>query len=130
MNARRKSFSLSAFVLIAASFVIAGPAQAQRKSAPQNHDGIYSVHIVTERGSCEKSYVWTIAISGGRVSSTGNTPMEAIGEISRQGVVSFEFRGFNEVALVAGRLKGRQGSGTWNSPTLACAGVWRAMRQS
>ncbi len=97
---------------------------------PASHDGVYAVRIVTEKGACDRSYLWTIAISGGRVSSTGATPLEASGQINPRGFVSLAFRGFNEVAHVVGRLKGRQGSGTWSSPTLACAGTWRAARQS
>jgi hypothetical protein len=97
---------------------------------PAGHDGIYSVHIVTEKGTCDQSYLWTIAISGGRVSSTGSTPLEASGRVNPQGVVSLAFRGFNEVAHVVGKLSGRLGSGTWSSPTLSCAGSWRAVRRS
>jgi hypothetical protein len=108
------------------------PAEAEiaARQLAANHDGIYAVRIVTEQGACDKSYFWTIAISGGRVRSAGDTPLEASGEINRYGIVKFAFRGFNEVAHVSGRVKGRKGSGTWHSPTLACAGTWLAIRQS
>jgi hypothetical protein len=66
----------------------------------------------------------------GRVSSTGATPLAASGQINPQGMVSLAFRGFNEVAHVVGRMSGRKGSGTWSSPTMACAGTWHALRQS
>jgi len=101
-----------------------------RAIQPIGHDGVYAVQIVTERGACDRSYLWTIAVSGGRVSSTGSTPLEASGQINPQGIVSLAFRGFNEVAHVVGRMIGSRGSGTWSSPTMACAGTWQAARQS
>jgi hypothetical protein len=101
-----------------------------RESRPPNHDGVYSVQIITEKGRCDKSYLWTIAIADGQVASTGSTPLEAFGRIDPRGGVTLAFRGFNEVAHVVGRITGRQGSGTWSSPTMACAGTWRALRQS
>ena len=52
----------------------------------QNHDGIYAVDVVTRQGSCDRDYRWMIAVSGGRVSSPGDTPMEASGQISRRGM--------------------------------------------
>jgi hypothetical protein len=132
------SWSTDAFRLAGAMAAMSLPAMLDsavarnnlRPVAPQNHDGVYAVQIVTERGGCDKSYLWTIAISDGRVSSTGSTPLEASGQINPQGIVSLAFRGFNEVAHVVGRLKGSRGSGTWSSPTMACAGTWRALRQS
>ncbi len=101
-----------------------------RPSRPINHDGFYAVQIVTEKGACDKSYLLTISVSGGRVSSTGASPLEASGQVNPRGIVSLAFRGFNEVAHVVGKLKGNRGSGTWSSPTMACAGTWYASRQS
>jgi hypothetical protein len=116
--------------ILAAAVCMSVPAKVAARDLATNHDGIYAVRIATERGACEKFYFWTIAISGGRVRSAGDTPMEATGEINRHGIVNFAFRGFNEVAHVFGRVKGRKGSGTWTSPTLSCAGTWHAIRQS
>ena len=53
-----------------------------------NHDGIYAVNIVTQQGSCNKDYHWMISVSGGRVSSAGDTPMEASGQINQRGTVA------------------------------------------
>jgi hypothetical protein len=70
-----------------------------------------------------------IAVSGGRVSSAGDTPMEASGEISQRGIVDLAFQRFGQVATVIGKLAMGSGSGTWSSPTMQCAGFWRATRQ-
>lgn len=132
MNSGRISWVLAAGVVTASLVAPVGPATAEKNSKPTeaNHDGVYAVQIITQRGSCDKSYLWTISISGGHISSTGDTPMEAAGEVNRQGVVSFAFRRFNDIAHVSGKVSGRQGSGTWSSPTMSCAGTWRATRQS
>jgi hypothetical protein len=108
------------------------PAIARSKVAPAikyNHDGIYAVDIVTQQGSCDRGYHWLIAVSGGRISSAWDTPMEASGQISRRGIVHVAFERFGQVATVTGKVARGSGSGTWSSPTMLCAGSWRATRQ-
>jgi hypothetical protein len=94
-----------------------------------NHDGIYAVDITTRQGSCERDYHWTISVSGGRISSARDTPTVASGEISRRGIVDLAFKRFGQVATVIGKLAMGSGAGTWSSPTMQCAGSWRATRQ-
>jgi hypothetical protein len=94
-----------------------------------NHDGIYAVNIVTRQGSCSRDYHWMIAVSGGRVSSAGDTPMAASGQINQRGIVELAFQRFGQVATVTGTLAMGSGSGTWSSKTMQCAGSWRATRQ-
>jgi hypothetical protein len=94
-----------------------------------NHDGIYAVNIVTQQGSCNRDYHWMIAVSGGHVSSAGDTPMAASGQINQRGSVDLAFQRFGLVAKVIGKLVMGSGSGTWSSPTMQCAGSWRATRQ-
>jgi hypothetical protein len=94
-----------------------------------NHDGIYAVNIVTQQGSCNRDYHWMIAVSGGRVSSAGDTPMAASGQINQRGIVDLAFQRFGQVATVTGTLAKGSGSGTWSSKTMQCAGSWRATRQ-
>jgi hypothetical protein len=88
----------------------------------QNHDGIYAVDVVTRLGSCDRDYHWLIAVSGGRVSSAGDTLMEASGQISRRGIVALAFQRFGQVATVTGKLAMGAGSGTWSLTTMQCAG--------
>jgi hypothetical protein len=92
-------------------------------------DGLYSVDITTRQGDCDKVYHWKISVSGGRVSSVGATLMAASGKISGSGDVDLAFRGFGQVATGTGRFASGSGSGSWSSPTLNCAGSWRAVRQ-
>ena len=96
---------------------------------PQNHDGIYAVDIVTQRGDCDKNYHWKIAVSGGRVHAVGDTPMNASGQINGLGNVNLAFQRFGQVATVTGKLTQGAGSGIWRSATLQCGGSWHAFRQ-
>jgi hypothetical protein len=120
--------SLFAAVLMGAAAIGAAHAQGG-VTVRQNHDGIYAVNIVTRQGSCDRNYHWMIAVSGGRVSSAGDTLMEASGKISRRGIVALAFQRFGQVATVTGKLAMGSGSGTWSSTTMQCAGSWRATRQ-
>jgi hypothetical protein len=120
----------SHFFAAAALICVASAAQAQGGfAARQNHDGIYAVDIVTRQGSCDRDYHWLIAVSGGRVSSTGDAIMDASGQISRRGIVNLAFERFGQVATATGKLTKGAGSGTWSSTTMQCAGSWRATRR-
>ncbi len=115
--------------LAAASLLPAAAYAGERTAAIENHDGVYAVDILTEQGSCDRTYHWTISVSGGRISSPSDAIMQATGQIDQRGIVSVAFRRDNNVAHVAGKVKGSAGSGTWSSPTLQCGGSWRAARQ-
>jgi len=115
---------------VAALICVANAAHAQGGFATrQNNDGIYAVDVVTRQGSCDRDYRWMIVVSGGRVSSAGDTPMEASGQISRRGSVHLAFERFGQIAKVTGKLARGAGSGTWSSTTRQCAGTWRATRR-
>jgi hypothetical protein len=100
-----------------------------RLAAPAGHDGVYAVEIVTQRGSCDRVYRWTISVAGGRVSTPADALMQTAGQVDARGRVALSFRRDAQVASVTGKLDGQSGSGTWSSPSLQCAGAWRAARQ-
>jgi L-ascorbate metabolism protein UlaG (beta-lactamase superfamily) len=118
---------LFAAAFMGAAFVNAANAQ-DTVAASQNPDGIYTVFITTRQGDCDKAYHWMISVSGGRVTSAGDTPMEASGHING-GAVDLAFQRMGQVATVTGRLAKGYGSGTWMSSTMGCKGSWRALRQ-
>jgi hypothetical protein len=121
-------FRLFAAVLMGAASINWANAQVAF-AATQNPDGIYVVDITTQQGDCDKSYRWKISVSGGRISSAGDTPMEASGQINGGGTVDLAFQRMGQVAMVTGRLVRGSGSGTWSSSTMGCTGSWRALRQ-
>jgi hypothetical protein len=128
--------STASLRLLAAAILGAAPigaARAANESAPaaaHHFDGKYVVNITTKHGSCHKHNHWMILISGGRISSVGDTPMNASGHINPHGIVHLMFKRFHHHATVTGRLIGRAGSGSWHSPSLECTGSWHAHRLS
>jgi hypothetical protein len=117
----------AAVLMGAASINVANAQEAL--AAAQNPDGIYAVYITTRQGDCDKAYHWMISVSGGRVTSAGDTPMEASGRVNGGGAVDLAFQRMGQVATVTGRLAKGYGSGTWSSSTMGCTGSWRALRQ-
>ncbi len=130
MNPAGYSRFFAAVLMGAASITAANAQNAQIElTSMQNPDGVYAVYITTQHGDCDKSYQWKISVSGGRVSSAGDTPMEASGQINQRGVVALAFQRMGQIAMVTGRVAKGYGSGTWSSSTMQCGGSWRAMRQ-
>lgn len=132
MDFFRRQLPLVAAAVVAASLagVAALDAQQRPRSAiAKDHDGVYAVHIVTTTGICDKDYQWTITVSNGHITSPPDGFMQASGEIDARGIVALAFRRDNQIANVAGLLKGRTGSGSWSSPTMQCTGSWSAERE-
>ena len=134
---RIQVFEPIAAALVAGLWVLPAinSAAAQQQQAaltmPNKFDGVYSVDVVTKKGSCDK-YRWTVAVANGRVSSryAGADIFDVVGRIGRGGLVFLTFRGQDEVARAEGHMKGGSGVGEWSSSSLLCSGVWRAKRQN
>lgn len=135
MLQRASCLKVLMFGAAACGFLTAGTAafaqqQQARLFGPSKFDGMYSVEVTTEDGSCGSTRL-TVKVSDGQVASVSpNTVnISALGLIESDGVVSMTFRGgTNQYAHVGGEVKGRSGKGTWSSPTLLCGGVWRAQK--
>jgi hypothetical protein len=95
----------------------------------KGNDGVYAVHATTQQGSCDRDNYWLISVSGGRVSSAGDAPIAASGQINSHGAVNLQFERFGQIARATGRVISGAGAGTWISPTLNCSGSWRATRR-
>ncbi len=97
--------------------------------AASSYDGVYSVEVITDVGTCDRAYRWSVEVADGKVTSAANMPMSATGIIDRTGLVQLALHHDAQVAHVAGQMKGNVGSGTWSSPTMQCGGHWRAERR-
>jgi hypothetical protein len=122
------SASLPAALALASAMFASALAPAVAAPRAANYDGNYSVEVITDVGSCDKSYRWAVQVEDGKVHSAANMLMEASGRIDRTGLVQLAFHRDTQVAHVAGYMKGSTGSGTWSSPTMRCGGRWRAER--
>jgi hypothetical protein len=107
---------------VATIFGIATPAT----SAP-NFDGLWSVVIVTEKGTCDRAYRYPIRISRGTMLNEGSSPVTINGRVGGNGAVKVIVSRGNQNATGSGRLSGTHGSGSWRSGE--CAGTWEAERR-
>ena len=96
-------------------------------SAP-NFDGVWSVVIVTERGTCDRAYRYPIRISGGTMLNEGSSPVTINGRVAGNGSVTVTVSHNGKSATGSGRLSGKDGAGTWRAPE--CSGTWEAERRA
>ena len=93
-------------------------------SAP-SHDGLWSVVIVTERGTCDSAYRYPVRISRGAVINAGDSPVTITGRVGDALTVIVSHG--NQRATGSGRLSGVNGAGTWSGGD--CSGTWQAERR-
>lgn len=119
-----RNFTLAGSALaLAAMAAVASPAT----SAP-NFDGLWSVVIVTERGTCDRAYRYPIRITRGQMLNEGSSPVTINGRIAGNGTVNVTVSRGNQNATGSGRLNGNSGGGTWRGGE--CSGTWQAERRS
>ena len=98
---------------------------AANASAP--FDGTWSVQLTTQKGHCDASYSWSVAVNDGRFTDAGLF-MQAAGSINARGRVNLEVTHGSDVLAATGAVKGQIGRGDWRSPTMRCSGAWVAVR--
>ena len=118
-----KFAAAAGFVLGAAALVGTAPAT----SAP-NYDGVWSVVIITNSGTCDRAYRYPIRITGGSVLNEGSSPATINGKVASNGAVTVTVSGGGKIATGSGRLSGRNGAGSWRGGD--CVGVWEAEKRS
>jgi hypothetical protein len=92
-----------------------------------NFDGLWSVVIVTERGTCDRAYRYPIRISRGQLLNEGSSPVTINGRVAAAGTVNVIVSAGNQSATGSGRLNGTRGTGTWRGGE--CSGTWQAERR-
>jgi hypothetical protein len=96
-------------------------------SAP-NYDGVWSVVIITNSGSCDRAYRYPVRISNGAVLNDGPSLATVSGKVASNGTVTVVVSAGSQSARGSGRLSGRIGTGSWRGGD--CAGVWQAEKRS
>src|SRR5258706_6967882 len=89
---------LFASALTTTAALAAAPATAQTP-----YDGLWSVTIVTNAGSCEPSTRSTLTVADGKISAAG---ADDSGSIGREGIMRVSI----DVAYANGQLSGKAGS--------------------
>ena len=105
---------------------------ADQAAAHTRFDGLWSVAIVTEQGSCQRGYRYPVAIVNGIIEQApeeSNSSFAIAGRVATSGAVRVSVRSGDQLAHGSGRLRAAIGQGRWTSPTSGCAGYWTAERR-
>ena len=95
-------------------------------SAP-SYDGLWSVVIITNSGTCDRAYRYPIRIAGGTLLNEGSSPVTINGRVGGNGAVNVTVSHGGKSATGSGRLSGTSGGGSWRGGE--CAGTWEAERR-
>ncbi len=112
-------------VLGFATFALAGAARAAAAS-----DGLWSVLIITEKGTCDRGYRYPVRISRGVVghADPSNSSFNIRGRVRGSRINVTVSRGAQS-ASGSGRIGASTGTGTWRTASGECSGTWTAERR-
>lgn len=90
-------------------------------------DGSWTVSIITQSGSCDRSYNFAVSIVDGRLDGANGA---LLGAVNSKGGVNVLLGGGDRRGKAIGRLVGNSGSGRWsgNATGASCSGRWTARR--
>lgn len=109
----------------AAGCLVALSSAAQARSA---YDGSWDLVFVTQRGTCDPTYNFSVNINDGVVTHPNLVRFK--GYVARSGTVRAEVTVQDKFASGLGRLSSNSGRGTWRgySGSAHCSGYWTAQR--
>lgn len=115
-------------VMLVAAATMAGTAGSV--SAKTIYDGRWSVVIITDRGTCDRAYRYSIDIQNGVVRYGGDV-VAMSGRVANNGAVRVTVSRGSQRAAGQGRLGRSYGTGTWKGLGNgdSCSGRWEAERR-
>ena len=118
-------------IVLTSLVALAAAAPAAARSTQASFDGRWSVLIITDAGTCDRSYRYGLVVSHGRIYDAGNSGVAISGGVDRGGRVSVSLRYGEAAAQGSGRLSGTAGEGRWQgaSSGARCSGRWLAERR-
>jgi hypothetical protein len=125
-KSQNRNFNRAALALTALSFAGALSAIAPAAATP-NYDGLWSVVIVTQKGTCDRAYRYPVRISNGAVQNDGPSLINVSGKVGGNGAVTVLVSAGDKSASGTGKLSGKAGGGKWSGGE--CAGIWEAERR-
>ena len=125
-KSQNRSFNRAALALVAISFagVLGASAPA---AATANYDGLWSVVIMTQKGTCDRAYRYPVRISKGAVENDGPSLINVSGKVGGNGAVTVLVSAGDKSATGTGKLSAKLGGGKWSGGE--CAGTWQAERR-
>ena len=111
--------------MIAAACFIAPASVAHPRSA---YDGSWDLVFVTQEGTCDPAYNFTVNISDGVVTHPNLVKFK--GHVAKSGSVRASVTVQDKFASGTGRLSGTSGRGRWSgrAGSARCTGYWTAQR--
>jgi hypothetical protein len=111
--------------MIAAACLVAPVSVAHARSA---YDGSWDLNFVTQMGTCDPAYNFTVNIADGVV--THPNLVKFRGYVARSGSVRASVTVHDKFASGTGRLSGTSGRGKWSgyAGSTRCSGYWTAQR--
>ena len=96
--------------------------------ARSRFDGAWNLQFVTQRGSCDASYNFSVNVADGIV--THPNLVKFRGRVMRSGAVTASVTVQDKFASGSGKLSGLSGRGRWNGHDghASCGGFWTAAR--
>lgn len=119
--------ALSGVVLLAwLTIIAAAPALAQSR-----YDGLWSVLIITEKGTCDRGYRYPLRIARGRVNHAdpASSSFTIRGNVASGGAIRVSVSRGQQSANGTGRLSRSAGAGRWRTTSGQCSGIWTAERR-
>ncbi len=115
---------------------VAGPDAQAAKAAKgggsaAGFDGLWSVLIITEQGTCDRGYRYAVRIKNGSVghADPSNSSFRIAGRVNAGGGINVSVARGTQSANGSGRISRNGGSGRWKSSKGECSGVWQAERR-
>ena len=117
--------------MLACVLVLAATVSGSAKTTRTSFDGSWSVLIITDAGTCDRTYRYGIRIAEGQMHYDGGMGVVLSGQVTPKGNVRVMLSQGDAVAQGSGRLSKFTGSGKWQgaSPNLRCSGRWQAERR-
>jgi hypothetical protein len=111
--------------MIASVCFMAAASAAHARSA---YDGSWDLVFVTQRGTCDPSYNFTVNIADGNVTHPNLVKFK--GYVAKSGSVHASVTVHDKFASGTGRLFGTSGRGSWSGREgrWRCSGYWTAQR--
>ncbi len=125
MPLQRALFGLALLAFLTAGHSTPSMAQA-------SYDGLWSVLIITENGTCDRGYRYPLKIARGKVGHANpeGSSFNINGRVGAGGAVRVTISRGDQSASGSGHLTRSGGSGRWKTKTGQCSGIWTAERRS
>jgi hypothetical protein len=118
-------------VPVAAQTTTLTASPVKHASASSSADGVWSVLIITEKGTCDRGYRYPIRIVRGKVGHLNpSSSFNINGRVSPGGGVFVKISRGDQSASGSGRIGGSSGSGKWKTASGECSGIWTAERRT